>query len=68
MKKLIYFIEICILCVTIATGCTNNETKGEQEVTNSVEETIKDTTKQEESNVAVEVKGERLLNVFLVIL
>ncbi len=60
MKKLIYFIEICILCVTIATGCTNNETKGEQEVTNSVEETIKDTTKQEESNVAVEVKGERL--------
>ena len=31
-----YFVGVCILCITIVTGCTNNETetKNEQKMTN----------------------------------
>ncbi len=55
-----YFVGVCILCITIVTGCTNNETetKNEQKVTNLAEETVEDIIEQKENDVAVEVKGE----------
>ena len=64
MKRIMYFVGVCILCITIVTGCTNNETetKNEQKMTDLEKKTDEDKEKEEnkESNVAVEVKGERL--------
>ncbi len=54
MKKLMYFIGVCILCAVMATACTSNETKNKQEVSNLVEET--NTNKE-----AIEVDGEYLI-------
>ena len=60
LKRIMYFVGVCILCITIVTGCTNNETepKNEQKVTNLAEETVEDIIEQKENDVAVEVKGE----------
>lgn len=45
MKKLIYFMEICALCVIMATGCTNNKTENSQVANNLNVEQIKNMNK-----------------------
>lgn len=54
MKRLIYFVGVCILCTIMATACTSSETKDEQEVSNLIEET--NTNKE-----TIKVDGEYLI-------
>ncbi len=54
MKRLIYFVGVCILCTVMVTACTSSEIKEEQEVSNLIEET--NTNKE-----AIKVDGEYLM-------
>lgn len=57
MKKLMYFVGVCILCIIMVTACTNNEIKDKQEVSNSAGET----NTNKEKRKAIEVDGEYLI-------
>jgi len=54
LKRLIYFVGVCILCTVMVTACTSSEIKEEQEVSNLIEET--NTNKE-----AIKVDGEYLM-------
>lgn len=57
MKKLIYFVGVCVLCTVMATACTSNEIKDEQKVSNSAEKA----NSNKENRTGIERDGEYLV-------